>query len=323
MFLDKFPILVKSNSNNSRVYLNPIELIILLLIYKNNKNYLLEFIEELKLYNLYFDNIQRLYYYVSNLQNNQLIDIEVELIRCKKFKFFLNKNIITSSLDNYELEIIVNFVKEHMFNKSFLLKHKYDSNKDLKLNYKQAIILHKIYNYKTIKQNELFHIIEELDIVKTDSSFRYYLRFLTVNNLIEISKIENGVRNSVIFSEDKCSYLIDNNFINSVIDVESFFLSYNKKEFKIRMKYNQDEFTINKSELLILSILKNHSYTNIIDIYKEAVKFKRIGISSIRKLVKKLISYNLITVLKKSNHKIITLSYAVDKNSLPNQLHYS
>ena len=216
-----------------------------------------------------------------------------------------------------------NFVKEYMFNKSFLLKHKYDSNKDLKLNYKQAIILHKIYNYKTIKQNELFHIIEELDIVKTDSSFRYYLRFLTVNNLIEISKIENGVRNSVIFSEDKCSYLIDNNFINSVIDVESFFLSYNKKEFKIRMKYNQDEFTINKSELLILSILKNHSYTNIIDIYKEAVKFKRIGISSIRKLVKKLISYNLITVLKKSNHKIITLSYAVDKNSLPNQLHYS
>ena len=323
MFLDKFLILVKIQSSISKVYIHPIELIILLLIYKKNKNYLLEFIEELKLYNLYFDNIQRLYYYVSNLQNNQLIDIEVELIRCKKFKFFLNKNIITSSLDNYELEIIVNFVKEYMFNKSFLLKHKYDSNKDLKLNYKQAIILHKIYNYKTIKQNELFHIIEELDIVKTDASFRYYLRFLTVNNLIEISKIENSVRNSVIFSEDKCSYLIDNNFINSVIDVESFFLSYNKKEFKIRMKYNQDEFTVNKSELLILSILKNHSYTNIIDIYKEAVKFKRIGISSIRKLVKKLISYNLITVLKKSNHKIITLSYAVDKNSLPNQLHYS
>lgn len=323
MFLDRFLILVKTHSSNSKVYIHPIELIILLLIYKKNKKYILDFIEELKLYNLLFNNNEHLHHYVNNLRNNGLLNTEVEIDRAKKYKFSLNNNIITSSLDNYDIEVIINFVKEHMFNKSFLLKHKYDNSKDLKINYKQAIILFRIYCNKIIKQSELFYIVNEADIVKTDANFRCYLKFLINNGLIEVNKIENGLRNNIIFSEDRCSYLIDNNFIKSVKNVENFLFSYNKKEFKIKINYSQNELTVNKSELLILIMLKNHNFNNITNIYKEANKYRRIGLSYIRKLIKKLISYNLITVLRKSNHKIITLSSIVDKNSLPNQLHYS
>ena len=330
MKLGKFPILVKRNDNSNIVYLWITELIILLIIHKKKSCYHLDIKKEFELNDFILNNEQTIDSCLLELKNKDLIRFNKEKINRKntgflinRYNYFINTEcVISKSLDEYNLNELIYYNKNYMYNKSFILKRK-DNSTELRLNYKQALFLKYMLKYKTIKQSDLYYNLKELDLVTSNPLYRHYLKFFKSNKIINFTTDPISRENTLFLLTDEIDYIIDDKFIKSVDKIELFLFGERKEnKYKIKLKNNNKLLDINKHELLILSLLKINPYRNCVELYRDVKTRVNISLSYVRKLVSELIIKNLVTILKQWGYKFINISCIVDKDSIPDKISF-
>lgn len=323
MFINKFDISVRNSKGISKVWLQPIELFIILLLYKNKFSYLTDIKEEFEKHNIVIKHLEHIRYYLLALVKKGLIcynvdDFDKRGIRNvgRNIYFISEDTIIEKSLNKYNSELIT-VLLDLINNKSYPLKDGL-----VNLNYKTAMLLDEIYKHRVIKQNKLFVILKEKNLFKNNPNFLQHIKILRDNNIIDVAKINSITENTVILSDENINKFISEEFLLSAQKLADKL--YKESDMEIFQIETKDKvLSILKDDLLILSVLKQHTILGLKEIYNIIKPIRYLTMKNISKIIDCFIKDDIVTLKGNVRSRKIVLLNNLNLRTIPNKVIYN
>ncbi len=323
MFIDKFDISVRNSKGISKVWLQPIELFIILLLYKNKFSYLTDIKEEFEKHNIVIKHLEHIRYYLLALVKKGLICYNVDdfdkrgIRNVGRNSYFISEDtIIAKSLNKYDSEFIT-ILLDLINNKNYSLKDGL-----VNLNYKTAMLLDEIYKHRVIKQNKLFVILKEKNLFKNNPNFLQHIKILRDNNIIDVAKINSNTENTVILSDENINKFISEEFLLYTQKLTSTL--YKESDVDIFQIETKDKvLSILKDDLLILSVLKQHTILGLKEIYDIIKPIRYLTMKNISKIIDCFIKDDIVILKGNVRSRKIMLRNNLNLRTIPNKVIYN